>query len=327
MEMNTMNNGYYDQQQMYGNPYMGNPYFQGQPMYYNPQMQAPSNQNALTNEEIQRLRSLRPNTSLNLSVDQEEVLRSICTHKDNGRDVVQVVQDGSNDVWCPICGKRWNPEQLSQEEVQDLVNRLLAQMQNTKWAGEFPVNVVREFFSMMPLIEKFPEIYKYGMKNFNRLMGQNGMFNAADANIYAMYNGLFSGGGAYGYGQQYGNPYQMYGQQPNPYYSQQMAQAQQAVGGQPANPNVNPMQQPMYGMPGYNPQFGNQANMMMGGTYYQQPQMNPYGTQSQAPQAQQMYNPVFTNPVNQQPQAPQQQNTQPVATPDKNAAADSKADL
>lgn len=322
MEVNTMNNGYYGQD-IYGNPYMQqNPYFQGQPMYYNQQMQAPSNQNALTNEEIQRLRSLRPTTSLNLSVDQEEVLRAMCTHKDNGRDVVQIVQDGSGDVWCPICGKRWSPEQLTQEEVQSLVDRLIAQMQNTKWAGEFPVNVVREFFAMMPLIEKFPELYKYGMKNFNKFMGQNGMYSAQDANIYAMYNGLFSGGGAYGYGQQYANPYQQ--PQMGGYY-QQVAQAQQAVGGgQQANPNINPMQQPVYGAPGFNPQFMNQANMMMGGSVYAQPQMmNPYGAPSQAPQQGQMYNPVFNNPAAQQPV---QQNNQP-ATTDQSSTPDTKADL
>ena len=255
MEINTMNNGYgYG---MYDNM---NPYFQQQP-FQQQQMQVPQMQNALTNEEIQRLRSLRPTTSLNLSVDQEEVLRAMCTHKDNGREVVQLLQDGSGDAYCPICGKRWKPEQLSQEDLQSLVDQLICQMQNAKWVGELPANVVREFFAMMPLIEKFPELYKYSMKNFNKYANQNNMFNAADANIYAMYNGLFSGAGAYA------NPYQQamngyYQQQPMGmgYYQQPAQQAQQA------NPNVNPMQQPPY-----NAQFANQANMMMGGTMYQQP--------------------------------------------------------
>ena len=221
MEINTMNNGYgYG---MYDNV---NPYFQQQPFQQQP-MQVPQMQNALTNEEIQRLRSLRPTTSLNLSVDQEEVLRAMCTHKDNGREVVQLLQDGSGDAYCPICGKRWKPEQLSQEDLQALVDQLICQMQNAKWVGELPANVVREFFAMMPLIEKFPELYKYSMKNFNKYANQNNMFNAADANIYAMYNGLFSGAGAYA------NPYQ---QAMNGYYQQQpmgMGYYQQ------------PMQQPM----------------------------------------------------------------------------------
>ena len=257
MEINTMN-GY-----GYGYDNMNNPYFQQQPFQQQP-MQVPQMQNALTNEEIQRLRSLRPTTSLNLSVDQEEVLRAMCTHKDNGREVVQLLQDGSGDAYCPICGKRWKPEQLSQEDLQALVDQLICQMQNAKWVGELPANVVREFFAMMPLIEKFPELYKYSMKNFNKYANQNNMFNAADANIYAMYNGLFSGAGAYA------NPYQ---QAMNGYYQQPMGMGyyqqpmQQQAPQQAANPNVNPMQQPQQP---YNAQFTNQANMMMGGTMYQQ---------------------------------------------------------
>ena len=315
MEVNTMNmmNGYYGQQDPYAaNPYMGgqNPYFMGQPTYYNQAMQAPSNQNALTNEEIQRLRSTRPTDTLNLSVEPEEILRAMCTHKDNGRDVVQMVQDGSGDVWCPICGKRWSPEQLSLEEVTDLTNRLIGQMQNARWSGEYPQAVAREYFAMIPLLEKFPELFKYATKNFNRYMGQAGMFNAQDANIYNMYNSLFTGGaGAYGYAQ------------PNPYMASGAMAMKPAAPVQQANPAINPMQAPVYGAPGFNPQFANQANIMMNGTYYHQP-VNPYmAAPSQAPQAGVGYNPVFNNTAA-APQAGQ------VAAPAADAAAaDTKADL
>lgn len=306
MEINTMNNGYgYG---MYDNM---NPYFQQQP-FQQQQMQVPQMQNALTNEEIQRLRSLRPTTSLNLSVDQEEVLRAMCTHKDNGREVVQLLQDGSGDAYCPICGKRWKPEQLSQEDLQSLVDQLICQMQNAKWVGELPANVVREFFAMMPLIEKFPELYKYSMKNFNKYANQNNMFNAADANIYAMYNGLFSGAGAYA------NPYQQamngyYQQQPMGmgYYQQPAQQAQQA------NPNVNPMQQPPY-----NAQFANQANMMMGGTMYQQPMGMGYYQQQVPQQANYTFGVAQQQMAQQQPTTADQKPAQQTAT-----TADTKADL
>lgn len=317
MEINTMNNGY-----GYG-MYDSNPYFQQQPFQQQP-MQVPQMQNALTNEEIQRLRSLRPTTSLNLSVDQEEVLRAMCTHKDNGREVVQLLQDGSGDAYCPICGKRWKPEQLSQEDLQALVDQLICQMQNAKWVGELPANVVREFFAMMPLIEKFPELYRYSMKNFNKYANQSGMFNAADASIYAMYNGLFSGAGAYA-----ANPYQ---QAMNGYYQQPMGMGyyqqpmQQQAPQQAANPNVNPMQQPQQP---YNAQFTNQANMMMGGTMYQQQPMGMGYYQQpmqQAPQQMPQAN-TYTFGVAQQQMAQQQPTTdqkpaQQAATP-----ADTKADL
>jgi hypothetical protein len=196
-------------------------------------------------------------------------------------------------------------------------------MQNAKWVGELPANVVREFFAMMPLIEKFPELYKYSMKNFNKYANQNNMFNAADANIYAMYNGLFSGAGAYA------NPYQQamngyYQQQPMGmgYYQQPM---QQQAPQQAANPNVNPMQQPQQP---YNAQFTNQANMMMGGTMYQQQPMGMGYYQQPMQQAMQQQAPqTYTFGVAQQQMAQQQPTAdqkpaQQTATP-----ADTKADL
>lgn len=310
--------GYYGQQMQ--DPYQNsNPYFMGQPIGFNPTMQAPNNQNALTNEEIQRLRSNRPSNSLNLTIEPEDVLRAMCTHKDNGRDVVQMVNDGSGDVWCPICGERWKPERLSNEEVQELVEKLISQMQNTKWVSDLPVNMEREYFSIMPLLRKYIDVHKYGMKNFDKYAGQNAYYSAADANIYSMYNGLF-GSAAYG-SQMYGNPYQQF--QPS-YYQQQM-QAQAAVGGgQQANPAYNPMQQPQYGMPGYNPQFGNQANMMMGGTFYQQPPQGMQGMGQAMGQAQPGYNPVFGNT---QQMGAQAQQTTGNADANAGSGADVKAEL
>ena len=271
-------------------------YNYGQPMMQQ-NIQVPQNQNALTAEEIQKLLSARPSAMvLNLNIDQDEVLRAMCTHKRDGKDLVQLVNDGSGDVYCPICGERWNPESASKEEVKAHVDFLIAQMQNSKWTGELPANVVREYYSMIPLIKKFPEIFEYGNKNFEKYLNQRGYYNAADANIYAQYNGLFGPGMGYGqpiYQNMYGAPVYNTAAQP---MGQPMPQPQQM--GQMANPAMNPMQaqQPLY--PGYNQQFGDQANMMMGGTYY-----------AQAPQMTAPYAPQFGAVA---PQAPVQQ---PVAAP------------
>ena len=295
-----MQNMYYGgyQQPMDPNQYFGNPMMQNQIVTFN-------NQNALTNEEIQKLKNTRPSTTaLNLNIDEDEMLRAMCTHKDNGRDVVQLVNDGSGDVYCPICGKRWNPTPVTKEEVQEALDKLISYMQNSTWVGEYPANVVREYFVMMPLLEKFPDLYAYGQKNFDRYLNQRGFYSAGDANVYGQYNSMFGPGMGYG-APIYQRP--MYPQQPNMgYYQQPQVQPQ------PAAPNVNPMQQPVYGQPGYNPQFGDQANSMMGGTYYQQPGYGP---------GPQQFNPVYGNAaVPQQPQpqvapqpAPQVQPQQPQA--------------
>ena len=322
--MNMNNNGYY------GNPYdmggyYGNAYFGYQPVMQQ-NIQVPQNQNALTPEEIQKLKSQKPEGSLNLNINPDDILKAICTHKENGRDMVQMVNDGSGDVYCPICQTRWNPDSATKEEAQDVVNRFNALMQNMKWTGELPITIVREYCSMLPLIMKFPDLYEYGNKNFERFLNQRGYYGASDANPYAQYNNLF-GPGVY-YGQQMMGGYQQ------PMYGQQMGYYQQQMPAQPANPAVNPMQQPVYGQPGFNPQFADQANMMMQGTYYQQPSMPPQQAQmmSQMGYQQQMnpanpYAPTFGAAQPQQPaQAPVQQPVQP-AQPQQTVTTDTKVDL
>ena len=116
MDNNMMNNYYYGQQAM-GQPYYGgyDPSMYSYQAYGYNSIPTPANQNALTAEEIQILKNARPTSKIELSIDRTDVLRSMCTHKDNGRDVVMQVTDGSGDVWCPICNHRWHPDMKSKE--------------------------------------------------------------------------------------------------------------------------------------------------------------------------------------------------------------------
>lgn len=330
MDATTMNNGYYGQP-MYGMGYdYSNPYYAYQPGYQpvmQQPIQVPQNQNALTPEEIQKLKSQKPTGSLNLSINPDDVLKAICTHKENGRDMVQMVNDGSGDVYCPICQTRWNPDSATKEEAQDVVNRFNALMQNMKWTGELPINIVREYCAMLPLIMKFPELYEYGNKNFERFLNQRGYYGASDANPYAQYNSLFGPGMYYGQ-QMMGYQQPAYGQ-PMGYYQQPMTGAAQPA--QPANPAVNPMQQPVYGQPGFNPQFADQANMMMQGTYYAQPTAMP-PQQAQMGQFQQPvmnpYAPTFGAAQPQQQVQTPQQGAQPSnPAPQQTVTTDTKVDL
>ena len=300
MDTNFYNNGYgypYPPQYPYGSYEAG--------FGYSPQMQQnvqmPTNQNACTPEEIQAMKNASPRQSaLNLTIEDIDVTRSRCTHKENGADLVKLVEDGTGDVYCPLCQARWNPEPATKEEVANDVRKVISHMQNSKWTGELPNGVVREYMPMIPLLEKLADIYEYGAKAFQKFYNQRGFMNAGDANLFAQYNSLFPG---------YYMPQQAYYQpQPAGYYQQP---GQQTAPAQPAT-NVNPMQAPMYGAPGYNTQFGNQANVMMGGTYYaNQPPVNPY-TAPAAPQPaqQQPYSPVYGN-AQQQPAQNQPQQNQP----------------
>ena len=318
---NTMNNYYYGQQQAMGQPYYNayDPNMYAYPaMGYN-NIPTPANQNALTAEEIQMLKNARPSNKIELSIDRMDVLRSMCCHKENGKDVVMQVNDGSGDVWCPICNHRWKPDMKTKEEVQELVNELIDQMENAKWTGDLPTDLTRELFTLIPLLNKYPEIHEYAMNTFNKYYSARGMYNAADTNIYGMYNSLFGAGApATGYA---GAPMQgYYGQQPamnqapQGYYGQQQGYV---PNGAQANAMVNPMQAPTYGVNPMAPnqQFVSQANMMMNGTV-QQPYMNApvYGT------------PQFQQAATQQDA---QQNAGPVITPqaDGTVKSENKIDL
>lgn len=254
-----------------GNYYAPTQPFPGQPMVYNP-VPAPQNINALSEEEIKLISQAKP-SKLDINISQEDNLRAMCNHKHNGRDMVQMVNDGSNDVFCPICQERWNPAKLTKEEITEVVNTLIAQMQNSKWAGDLNVALIRDYYPMIPLLKKFPDIYDYAMASFNKYYAQNGYNASNEAAVYAQYNNLM------GYApQSYGNYYTQqptYQQAPvGNYYEQQPSYAQPAqMNGYYAQATpVNPMQAP-YGVAQnpMNPQFVDQANAMMGGSVYTQP--------------------------------------------------------
>lgn len=229
--------------------------FMAQPMMAAQNMLVPQMNNALTEEEIKMLIALRPQGVVNLSIDQNDYYRSMCTHKHQHRDVVQQLADGSGLVYCPICGAKWNPNSLTRDEVEQLVDQLISAMQNVKWTADLPAQLVREYFTMIPLIKKFPDLYEYGAKAFDKFLNQNGWQIAGDSNIYALYNSLFGG---YPQAMNFGfNPMAMgmapqY--DPNVMMQQQMGYYQQPVQQMqtpapqvitPADPNMNPMQQPM----------------------------------------------------------------------------------
>lgn len=259
----------------------------GYNVYQPQQIKVPQNQNALTNEEIQTLENAKPSNKIDLTVEPTELLRAVCSHKKNGYDVVQRLNDEANQVYCPICGEKWTAEQLDQEQLESMTNDFISQIQNAKWLGDLPIELTRQYCGIIPLIRKFPAIQKLAMSNFDKYYGQNQFQTGRDASVYAQYNSLFGPGIAYpqqnsypGYypGQQ--NAINQQFAQPG-YYNQQQA------------PMANPMQTPI----GYNPiapnqQFAQQAAMMM--PYGQPPQQQAAMPQTQT---QPMGTPNFNVPT------------------------------
>lgn len=295
-----MDMNYYGQQAYYGAP------MYNQPGMYNTGMVTPQNNPSLTAEEMQIIKQVNP-SKIDITITEADKLRAICNHKDQNKiDRVVQIQDGSGDVYCPICNNRWSPENLSKEEVKEVCDKLIAAMQNAKWVGDYGVQLTREYFAMIPLLEKFPDLYEYAMKQFNKYCNVNGYQSANDAAIYNQYNNLMGYSAAPSYGS------------PQGYYGMGMAQ-------QPAGYQAGYMSQPMPGymgqqvMPGYmnqpagNPTVAQNAtnvNPMQANMYnQQQPYVNPYAPIAPTPGVPTMGAPTYSPAAAQQPQQATQGNT------------------
>lgn len=278
----------------------------------------PQNLNAATDEEIMQMLNSRPKDVLNINIEPIQNVRAICCHKHKHADKVVPINDGTGDVYCPICQVRWSPENVTEEQLEEAVNIIKNCMQNDKWVGDLPTEFVRQYYPILPFIEMYPRIHKYAMKNFDKLDNARAFTNAANVQSNVLFNNMMTPdynmyynqpmGQFNGFAQAPYNPQQMQqmgqfnGFAQAPYNPQQMQQMGQFAGYQPPMgqmaSGVNPMQLPY----GYNPQapnqqFANQANMMMGG----QPQQgNPYA------------NAGVQQPVVPQPQ--EQQQTQQTTT-------------
>lgn len=230
----------------------------------------------LTPEQIRELRST--GSGFSLKVDPIEILRSHCTHKDNGN--IALVKNGDGSSTCSICGATFNLVDKDIEEVQAVVQAVIDILQSVKtYYLDIPENYVKDYFNMIPYLEKLPKFFEVALHNFAKY--ENGAFLNQNNNMFGfqMLNALTSPG----YGQMGGG---MMGGQPQ--MGMAPAYQPQAYG-----------QQPQMGMapaPGYNP-FGGVQPMNQG--YAPQQQAQP--TQNQQP-AQTQEQPQQNNNNGGQPQ-------------------------
>lgn len=222
------------QNNQYNNqPYYGNmPYNQGA-MYG--QQQQVKRSNPLTAEEIATLRNKTP---FNLSITQEEITRGRCFHVDeNGVPTTITEPDGT--TTCTLCGAKWNSNELSGEQVEEATQNILSILQTIKLMYlNFPDQAAREYYQIIPLLQKVPQLYKIAADNFRAYEGfQNGYYNG-QPNPFMLFGQIAGGNG-------FANAFQYQQTQPMGYGAPNPAMAQ-----------------PMYGNPGYGAQPAPQAMPM-----------------------------------------------------------------
>ena len=172
--------------------------------------------NVLTPEEIKTIRQKGDKFSLGLT--EEESLRGICFHKDeNGMETLRDNGDGT--VTCTICGHTFDPLQnCTQEDIQMYVDNITDVLQTIKLLYiDMPSEAAREYFQIIPLIQKVPKLFKIASDNFNRHENYNGYRYNGAPNTINLYQMLSSGAISPGFAQQGYMP-QGYPQQP---YQQQ----------------------------------------------------------------------------------------------------------
>ena len=225
-----------------------------------PESQAPIYKNPLTPEEMEIIR--KGVEQFSLAISKEEFYRGICGHRDqNG--VEALIDNGDGTSTCRICQKTFKVSMIGELEVEARMESLLDCLQTIKLLYlDLPTEAAREYFQIIPLIEKLPEFYKLAVTNFTkhenwnnqRFMGSPNTVNLyqmlAGGGINAMYQNQMMNQHPLNYGQPQGMPMQQQGfnpmQQPSPFFNQQ---PQMQPGYTPMNqnyqyqPNPQAMQQ------------------------------------------------------------------------------------
>ena len=195
----------------------------------------------LTAEQIKQLKNKAP--AFTLQADPIDIMKSICTHKENGN--FTLMDNGDGTVTCSICGETFSLLDISKEDVETATNTVKDVLQSIKtYYLDIPEETAKNYFPIIPLIDKIPQLYMIAMNNFKKYDGSNMVQQNSNPYGFGMLNMLTS-------------PMPMNGMYQQPGFMPQ--QPVQMPGYMPQQPQMNyapqqPVQMPGYAQ-GYNP-FG-----------------------------------------------------------------------
>lgn len=207
------------------------------------QAQQPKVMNYLTPEEIQQLQ--KKSDVFNLSLTATEDLQARCNHR---------VPDGSTDslkfdpetgfATCTICGYKFRPidPDVSKESIQEAVNQVVDILQTIKILyTDLPVQAAAEYYRIIPLITKIPQLFDFACKNFTKHEYNAWSYNNMSQGGLALFQALQNNFGG--------------GMMQQPQFNPYVAAPQQPVGYPQANPFGYPgASQQMAAPMGYQPQ-------------------------------------------------------------------------
>ena len=178
---------------------------------------APKIMNVLTPEEIKELQQERSQFSLGLTL--RESMQAKCNHRtaDGTKDSLVFDQE-TGKARCTICGYEFRPveAETSYESIADASERIIDILQTIKLLyTDLPAEAAAEYFQIIPLIGKIPQLFEFAAKNFAKHEYNAWNYNQYNMGGISMLQGLSNLFGAsqpmYGAPQAPQQPYGFYG--------------------------------------------------------------------------------------------------------------------
>lgn len=148
--------------------------------------------NVLTPEQINRLR--KSENEFSLGITEEESLRARCNHRsDDGTHDTLVFDPVTGEARCTICNYKFRPIEpnISFDDIKDDVSRILDLLQTIKLMYiDLPDQAAAEYFQIIPLIEKIPQLFEYAAKNMTKHETYNWQYNNGNMGAMNMLNNL-----------------------------------------------------------------------------------------------------------------------------------------
>ena len=128
---------------------------------------------------------------------KDEFLRSICTHKANGRITLEHTQDGQHH--CTICAKDFFLFDLntSDEVIYGICKNMHDLLQSIKTYLLNAPDALKDIYMMLGFIEKLPLLWKSAVKTFEQASNATafGLQQNYNQDSFQMLGAMFGGGG------------------------------------------------------------------------------------------------------------------------------------
>lgn len=238
--------------------------------YVNQGREQAQNTQPLNQEMIDVLSKKNQSNVLNMKYSQEDVWKSMCTHKyKNGAgatNLIGVDENGNQILKCAICGETITIKDYKPEEIKQIVADTKNLMQLAKLVYlDIPVEFATNYFQFGMLLDSLPDVVNLAFENYSKYNQQSLQMvtekRVGTGNLFQTMNAMSNGyyGGAYGQPSVWSPT--VYNNAPAPQPMGYATQPQQMMPQQPM------MQQPMYQYSAYTAPVAPDANpMMYGGT-------------------------------------------------------------